>query len=345
MRHRSRDGPRHRNQRSSQGGMTLAIVSVMVALGPLWGKEATTAFVGPAMDRLSEQLTVTPGSITLASTQPSSANSFPWTTTIKHAQAGVRATDVFCAFALFAGACSVRKMASRSASQHKHRSCTVACQAADVPMPVIQPRIPVVEETTPSPATVATPIVMQQCMSLLACTTTPQMMLESQPQYDCLAAPPMAAQVTEPRTAARPATMVGGARCTKTSRSAARHAMRRKAADRAAASQAARRAVGSHLQAASCRDEVPSLPFDASRQRLKIQAGLCLANRVRYGHMRELRSPAGIAEKSNGLFTTCFGMSGDSAYSTQLGICYCASTWPPGVHHPCMTDDTHQGGD
>merc|ERR1719223_605318 len=125
------------------------------------------------------------------------------------------------------------------------------------------------------------------------------------------------AQMQEPRAAACRDTLVGGARCT-AARSAASNARQKKSA---AASRAARRAVGSRLQAASCQEDVPSRTFDASRQRLKIQAGLHLAKRVRFGHMRETRSLAGIAEKSNGLFTTIFSMNGDSTYSTQLGMC------------------------
>jgi len=320
MRHRSCFGLQHRHQMPSRGGMIVAIASVMMLLGLICGKEAAT-FLGPAMDRLPGQLTVTPGRKTIASAQSSLASSFPWARTIKSGRAAARATDVFWAFALLAGACSIRKMASRSASQHKHRSCNVACQAADVPRPVMfQPRIPVVEELTPTTATmVPTPILMQQCISLSACTTTPQMMLESHLRHDCWAAAPM--QVREPPTAARPATMVGGARCTTAAKSSARQAKRRTAA---AASRAARQAVGSRLQAASCKWEVPSLTFDASHQRLKIQAGLCLAKRERLGHMREIKTPGGVAEKSNGFFTTRFCMMGDFTYSTKLGIFYCA---------------------
>lgn len=286
---------------------------------------------------------VTSGSSTLsASTRSASASSFARTKTINGARGGARATDVFWAFALLAGGCSVCKMALRGAPQHKHRSCTVAFSAADVPMPVVfVPRIPVVEELSPTPATkIATPVVMRQNISPHAGSPTPQMMLESQLRQACVAPPLMAPQIKQPRTAAFPATMVGGARCTTAARRAARHAMRRKAAHTAAASHAARRAVGSRLQASLCQQEVPSLTFDASRQRLKIQAGLHLANRVRIGHMREIRSPVGISEKSNGVFTTCFCMTGDFTYSTKLSTCQVcavasdsATWWPAPMHY------------
>jgi hypothetical protein len=179
-------------------------------------------------------------------------------------------------------------------------------------------RIPIVEKLMPSPATLAvTPILMQQSTSLVAAhAKIPQTMLESQPERHCVGHPAMAAQITEPPSRILRATMVGGVR----------HARQRKTADRAAASRAARRAVGSRLQAASCHQEVPPRTFDASRQRLKIQAGLLLDNRVRSGHMHEISSPAGIAEKLSGLFAPHFSMLGDFAFSIfkKLGMCNCA---------------------
>mmetsp|Transcript_69955 Transcript_69955/g.135000 ORF Transcript_69955/g.135000 Transcript_69955/m.135000 type:complete len:345 (+) Transcript_69955:76-1110(+) len=323
MRHRSSDGPRHRHQRPGQGGVIVAVVAAMMALGLFWGKEAT-AFLGPAVNGLPEQIMFTSGSSTIAaSTRSASASS----RTIKGARADTRATDVLWVFALFAGACSVRRMASRSASQHKHRSFTVACQAADVPMLFMpQPRKPVVEKLTPTPATMVTPpLVIQQGLSLDARTTTLQMMLESKPHHDCVVAPPsMAAQITKPRPTACRATMVGGARSTKpTARSSARHAKRHKAACRAASLRAAHRGVGSRLQAPLRKQERPTLSFDASRQRLKIQVGQRLAQRVHFRHMRAIRSLVDFTENSNGLFTTGSSMIEDFKYSTQPDMCYC----------------------
>jgi len=221
-------------------------------------------FLGPARNGLSDQIMVTPGSSAIAaSVRPASASSSPRPRAIGGgAGAGALTAHVFFAFALFAGACSVRR-----ASQHKLHPCTVACKAAELSTPVLfQPRTFVVEELKPTPATVAPPTVI--------------------------------AQITEPLTAVCRATMVGGARCI------ARRARHRSTADRAAASRAARRAVGSRLQAASRLQEGPPLTFDASRQRLKIQAGLLLANRVLTGRMNEIRLPAGSAGKLNGRFSS-----------------------------------------
>jgi len=300
----------------------VAIICGMMALGLLWGKKEA-AFLGPAKTGWLEQLTVTPGSSTVAaSVQSARASSLPQTQTVGGARAGARATDVFWTLAIFAGTCSVCRMAaSRSASQLKHGSCTVACQAAEVPTPVMfHPRIPVVEELKPTPTTIAaTPIAMEQCISLFAAhTKTPQMMLESQPRHYCAGPSPMAARIRELRTRALRATMVGGARCRTIARSVARHARQHKTRDRAAASRAARRAVGSRLQAASCHQGVPPPAFDASLQRWKIQAGLLLDNRKHSGHMHEIRSPAGIAKKLNGLFTPRFIMLEDFTYSKNL---------------------------
>merc|ERR550532_2484890 len=117
-----------------------------MVLGLIWGREAA-AFLGPARSGLSQQLMITPGSSAVAAkTRSAAASSFPR----PHSTEGARAlvTQVFWAIALFTGACSVRNMAaSRSALQHKLRSCAVACQAVELPTPVVlQPRVPVVEE-------------------------------------------------------------------------------------------------------------------------------------------------------------------------------------------------------
>jgi len=280
IRQSSCDAARHRYQQPSQGGQIVATLCAMMALGTFCGKEAT-AFLGPARNGLSEQLVVTPGGATAASARFAAVSSLPRPRTIEGPQAGTLATQVFWAFALFAGACSVRKMAaSRSALQHKLRSCTVACQAVELPTPVVfQPCTSVVEELKPTPAAIAPP--------------------------------PLPAQITEQRTVALRATMVRGARCTTTARSAARRARQLKTADRTAASRAARRAVGSRLQATSCHQEVPPLTFDASRQRLKIQAGLQLADRAHSGHVHEIKLSSGNAEKLNGLFSAAFYMIED----------------------------------
>jgi len=320
MKQRSCGGPRRRHQKPIQEGIVVAIVPAMTALGLFWGKDAA-AFLGPAMNGVTQQQMVTPGSgMVAASVRSASPGFFHKPQTVGAARADARATTVFWAFAMFAGACGIRKVAFGDASKRKHRSCTVVCQAADAPMLVMsQPRIPVTEELETAPATMpATPDVMQQRTLHVARSMIPQTILESQQQHIYVVAPTLMAQMQEPRAAACRATLVGGARCTTAARSAARNARQKKAA---AASRAARRAVGSRLQAASCQEDVPSRTFDASRQRLKIQAGLHLAKRVRFGHMRETRSLAGIAEKSNGLFTTIFSMNGDSTYSTQLGMC------------------------
>jgi len=245
----------------------VATVCAIMVPGLLWGKEAA-AFLGPARSRLTEQFMITPGSSAVAAS--TRASSLPRSYTTEGARA---ARQAFWAFALLAGACSIRKMAAcRSELQHKVRSCTVACQAVELPTPVVfQPRVSVVEELKPTLATIAPP--------------------------------PQPPQITEHQTAACRATMVAGARCTASARRAARCARQRKTPDRAAASRAARRAVGSRLHATSCHQEVPPLSFDASRQRSKIQAGLCLADRVRSGRMHEIRLSAGNAERSNGLFS------------------------------------------
>jgi len=247
----------------------------------------------------------TPGSQTVAaSVRSATGRTAPQPRTIESPRAGARASDVWLTLALFAGSCSVcRVVASCNASQHKRSSCTVACQAAEVPMPIMfQPHIPVTEKLMPT--------VMQQCMSFVAAhTKTSQTMLESQKQHYCAGLSPIAAQITELQNGAFRARMVGGAR------NVARQAKQRKTADRAAASRAARRAVGSRLKAASCHEGVPPPTFDVSRQRLKIQAGVHSDNRERSGHMHEIRSPAGTAKKLNGLFAPHFIMLEDIAYS------------------------------
>jgi len=313
MGYRSCGGPWHRRQKPIQEGVIMAAVPAMTVLGLLWGKEAA-AFLGPPMKGLSQQQIVSPGNgLMAASVRSASAGSFHGSRTINGGRADVRASDVLRACVMAAAVCSVRRMAFGSASKRKLRSCTVACQAANVQMPVLfQTRMPNVKELKPTPATMsATPDVMQQCVLNATHAMSPQMMLEVQPQHSLVASPTLKSQMQEPRAVACRATMVGGARFATAARSAARRARHQKAAGAAAAARSARRAVGSSLQAASCQQDLPSLSFDASRQRLKIQAGLHLAKRVRFGHIRETRSVAGVAEKSNGLFTTIFGMIED----------------------------------
>lgn len=285
----------------------MAVVCAMMALGLLWGKEGAT-FLGPVRNGLSDQPMVTLGSRAIAARPRSAmASSTPRLGAIGGG-AGGQATYVFWAFALFAGACSVRRVAaSRVVSQHKFRSCTVACRAAELPMPgMFQPRTPVVEELKLTPATTAPP------------TTK--------------------AHIAEPRTAACCAKMVRGVRRA-TTRSAARRGKQHKTADRTAASRAARRAVGSRLQAASCLGEVPPLTFDASRQRMKIQAGLRLANRVRSGRLNEIRLPAGSAGKLNGRFSAVLYVIRDFTESKNLTCATVrvvasdlATEWPAPMH-------------
>lgn len=315
MRHRSCHGLRHVRQRPSKAGMIVANVCVTMALALLLGNKAAT-FLGPARNGLAEQHVVRqPADLdahysSRASVRSAAANSFPQPTTV----GGTRATDVFWAFSVFVVACGISRMAvPGSTSQRKRRSCTVACRAAEVPRPAMsQHRMTVEEDPMPTPAT--------------------------------MVPPPAVAQIDEPRIAACHAKMVGGARCTctTTTRSASRHTRQRKAADRAAASRAARRAIGSRLHAASCHQEVPPLTFDASRQRLKIQVGLELAKRMRSGHMREIRSPVGSFGKAgslNGLFTTYFYMMGNLTYSKNLAcatvraVANFATRWPAPMHY------------
>merc|ERR1719410_1416739 len=186
----------------------------------LFGSKEADAFLGPTRKGLSEQLMVTPGST--ASAPFTVASSFPRPRTAEVAGAGTLATKAFWVLSLLAGACSFRKTAaSRSTLQHKLRCCTVACRAGELPPPVVfHLRTPLVKEPNSAVATTAPP--------------------------------PLPAQTTEHRAAAHRATLVGGARCTATARSAARRARQRKAAERTAASSAVRRAVGSRLQATSC---------------------------------------------------------------------------------------------
>jgi len=289
-------------------------------LGLLWGKEAA-AFLGPPMKGLSQQQIVGPGSgMMAASVQSASAGSFHGPHRI-NGRADARASDILWACVMVAGVCSVRRMAFGSASKRKSHSCTIACQAANGQMPVLfQPCIPIVKELKSTPATMsATPDVMQQCALNATHAMSPQMP-EVQPQHH-VAPPTLKAQMQEPRAVACRATMVGRARFATAARSAARRARYQKAAGTAAAARAARRAVGSRVQAASCQQDLPSPSFDASRQRLKIQAGLHLAKQVHFGQAREIRSVAGIAEKPNSVFTTIFDMIEDLTLATQLGMC------------------------
>mmetsp|Transcript_59166 Transcript_59166/g.114164 ORF Transcript_59166/g.114164 Transcript_59166/m.114164 type:complete len:287 (+) Transcript_59166:74-934(+) len=268
MRHLSSGRGHRRDQKPSHAAKFVAILGTMMALGLFWGTDAA-AFLGPARKGWSEQLVVTPGSsVVAASVRSVTASSLLRPRATGLPGAGASATNVFWAIVLFVGTCSVRGTAtSRRASQHKLRSCSVTCQAVGLPMPVMfQPRTPAVEELTHTPA---------------------------------VAPPPKVAHATKPRTIAFRAVMVGGVRCIATARSAARRARQRQTADQAATSRAARRAVGSCLQASLCLQEVPPLNFDASRQRLKIQAGLCLAKRVLSGHMAEARLFAGKAKRTN----------------------------------------------
>jgi len=283
----------------------------------LRSKEWAT-FLGPVRNGLSHRHVVAAGnSVIAASARSAAASSLPRSRKIGGgAPAEAFATPVFWAFALFAGVCSVRRVvASRSSSQHKLGRCTVACRAAELPTPVLfQPCASVVEELKPTPTTTAPPP---------------------------LPAPPaITAQIIEPRNAVSCATMVGGARCTTTARSIARRARQRSTAHRATKSRATRRAVGSRLQAASCLQEVPPLTFDASRQRLKIQAGLRLANRVLAGRMNGIRLPAGSSGKLNGRFSSVLYVIRDFTDSKNLPcatVCKVASDfatrWPTPMHY------------
>jgi len=246
---------------------------------------------------------ITPGSSAIAANaQFAAASSFPRPQTIKGACAGAPATEVFLAFALVAGAYSFRKMAaSRNVLQQTLRSCTVACQAGKLPTPVVlQPRTLVVKELKPTLATIAPP--------------------------------PLPAQRTEHRTAFCRATKVGLARCRTATRSAARRARQRKTAVRTAMSCAARRAVGSRLQVTSCHQELPPLTFDASRQRLKIQAGLRPADQVHSGRMHEIRLSAGIDEKLRGL-EDCTDSKNLTRETVRAVACDFATRWPAPKHH------------
>jgi len=305
MRQQNCDATWCRYKKPSRGGKIVATVCIMMALGLLCGKDAA-AFLSPASDGLSQQLMVIPGSssaVTVNARFPA-PSCFPRPGAIKGAHAGVPMTPFFWAFVLFAGACSVRKSTiSRSASQ-KLRSCTVACQAVDLPTPVVfQPRASVVEELKSTPAAIA-PL-------------------------------PLPVQVTEHRTVACRATMVGGARCRPAARSAARRARQQKTADRTATSRAARRSVGSRLQTTSCRHDVLPLTYDPSRQRLKIQAALRPADQARCGRMHEIRLSAGNAEKLIGLLSADFYTIEDHTDSKNLTsetvrvvACDFATSWP-----------------
>jgi len=162
---------------------------------------------------------------------------------------------------------------------------------------------------------------------------------ELKPIPETITSPPLPSPIAKHRTAACRATMVGGARCTTTARSAARRARQRKKADGTAPLRAARRAVGSRLQV-TCHQEVPPLTFDASRQRLKIQAGLRLADRTRSGRMHEIRLSAGNAKKMNGLFSAAsYVIKGftDSKNLTCASVRVVASNfatgWPAPTHY------------
>jgi len=301
-RYHSCDGVRRRHHMPSQGGTIVAIIFAMMAPALLWGKDEA-AFLSPGRNGLKQQLMGTSGSRAIAAgARSATANPF-------HQPIGASTlvtNAAFWAFALFAGASSVRRMAaSRSASQHKFRSCNVVCQAVKLPTPVVlQQETPVVKEPKPTAITPA--------------TVVPATMLDL-PVF----LPPSTAHTTKPQTAACRAEMVGGARCTTTARSIARRARQRKTAARAAASRAGRRAVGSRLQAASCIQEAPALAFDASRQRLKIQIGLRLANQVRSGHMAEMRLPAGSAKDVNGAYSAVLYLIRDYRFK-DLYMCNCA---------------------
>jgi len=313
MRHRNSGGLWHSRQWPIQEGVVMAAVTAMTVLGLLWGREAA-AFLGPPLKGLSQHQIASPdGGIMAASVRSASAGSLHGPRTFNGGRADARVSNVFWACVMVAGVCSIRRMALGSASKRKSRVCAVSCQAADVQMPVLfQPHMPMVNELKPTPATTsATLDVMQQCTLDATHAMNPQRMLEVQPQHNHVAPSTLKSQMQAPRPAACRATMVGAARFATAARSAARRARHQKAANTAAAARAARRALGSRLQAASCQQDVPSVSFDASRQRWKIQAGLQLAKRVRFGHMREMRSVAGVDEKSNGLFTTIFGMIED----------------------------------
>jgi len=311
-------------------------------LGLVWRKEAA-AFLGPPMKGLSQQQVVTPSSgMMTASVRSASAGSFFGPHTISGGGADAPASDVLWACVMVAGVCSVGRMAFGSASKRKPHSCIVACQAADAQMPVLfQPGMPMVKELKPTRARMsATPDVMQQCTLNATHAVSPQMMLEAQPQHNHVAPPTLKAYVQEPGAVACRATMAGGSRFATAARSGARRARHQKAADAAAATRAARRAVGSRLQAASCQQDLPSLSFDASRQRRKIQAGLHLAKRARFGHMREITSVLGVAEKSNRQFTTIFDnkKTSHSQHNLACASVYAvasdfATCWPAPVHH------------
>jgi len=286
--------------------MLLALVCVVMTLGLHIGTEAA-AFMGPARNGLLERIMVTPGSsVITASTRSATASSLPQPRTIGGARAGTRATDAFWALSVLAVACGVHRMSTscRTSQRKTTRLCAVACQAAEVPTPVTsKPSIPSFQVPTPVLPQPYVPVQEQL-------TRTPPAKLAPRA---------IVAQITEPRATACRATMVGGMRRVRAARSAKRYGRQRKAADRAAAtSRAARRALGSRLQGQLHNQEVPPLAFDASRQRMKIQAGLRLASQVRSERMREIRSPTGKVENLNGLFTTYFYMIGNSAYLKNL---------------------------
>jgi len=278
----------------------VAVVCAMIALGLFWGKEEA-AFLGPARNGLSHHVIGTPGSNAMvASARSATVSSF-----LDPARANKFTTNVLCVLALFAGVCGAHRMAaSRSASQHRLRSCNVVCQAVELPMPMtFQPRTPAVEELKPR----GTP----------PATVTPETVADPQ-----VLLPPIAAHTTKPQITACRATMVEGARCV-TARSVTRRARQRQTASRSAASRAARRAVGSRLQAASCPQNAPPLPFDASRLRLKIQTGLRLTNHVHSGGMAEIRLPAGSTEELIGAYSAVLYVITDYRFK-DLYMCNCA---------------------
>jgi len=269
----------------------------VMVLGLLWGKEEA-AFLGSARNGLSHQVIGTPGSNALvARSRSASASSFH-----QPVSASTRAGNVLCVLALLAGVCGAHRVAAfRSASQHKLRSCNLVCQAVALPVPMrVQARATVVEELKPTGIAPAT--------AFPATTDDPQVLL-----------PPMAAHTTKPQITACRAAMVAGARCIR-ARSVARRA---RTASRSAASRAARRAVGSRLQAASCPQDATPMPFDASRLRLKIQTGLRLASRVCSRGRSEMRLSAGSAAELNGEKTPALYVIRDYRFK-DLYMCNCA---------------------
>eukprot|EP00443_Scrippsiella_acuminata_P092036 CAMPEP_0115559596 /NCGR_PEP_ID=MMETSP0271-20121206/100035_1 /TAXON_ID=71861 /ORGANISM="Scrippsiella trochoidea, Strain CCMP3099" /LENGTH=339 /DNA_ID=CAMNT_0002993647 /DNA_START=108 /DNA_END=1126 /DNA_ORIENTATION=+ len=216
---------------------------------------------------------------------------------IANTSPGVGLRSLGCAAALLLAACA-RTGAKRTSSLAKSRRAKIVCAAAGLPCTGIHEKMQEasypskVDRIPPSPSLIS----LDQVAPLMPApaVSVATLVIAAEPASFASTSPAPTPAATTTRLP-RPASFVGGARCSQ------RRVRRSRSQGAAALRRAARRAVGAQLLAEPrVAPEMPVLSFDPSCLRGPIQSGLQACAGLRSAHSRrEATSPA--AAKACGL--------------------------------------------